>query len=74
MKDDYVAEILRATSVLRSGDPAGVTAVIESALAAAGLTGSPAPDLPTSRTRASSCLRHSGVAPFRRAPIECGSR
>ena len=50
MNDEYVAEILRATSALRSGDPAGVAAVIESALAAAGLTG-------ISRIRASRCLR-----------------
>ena len=40
MNDDYVAEILRATGALRSGDPAGVTAIIQNALAAAGLTGS----------------------------------
>ena len=45
MKEDHVAEILRATSALRSGDPAGVTAVIESALAAAGLTGKPNPGI-----------------------------
>ena len=40
MSDDYVAEILRATGSLRAGDPAGVSAIIQSALAAAGLTGS----------------------------------
>lgn len=40
MNNDYVAEILRATGTLRSGDPAGVTAIIQNALAAAGLTGS----------------------------------
>ena len=40
MNNDYVAEILRATGSLRSGDPAGVSAIIENALAAAGLTGS----------------------------------
>ena len=40
MNDDYVAEILRATGSLRSGDPAGVSAIIQNALAAAGLTGS----------------------------------
>lgn len=40
MSDDYVAEILRATDSLRAGDPAGVSAIIQSALAAAGLTGS----------------------------------
>jgi poly(hydroxyalkanoate) depolymerase family esterase len=38
MNNDYVAEILRATGALRSGDPAGVTAIIQNALAAAGLT------------------------------------
>jgi poly(hydroxyalkanoate) depolymerase family esterase len=40
MNNDYVAEILRATGSLRSGDPAGVTAIIQSALAAAGLASS----------------------------------
>ena len=40
MNNDYVAEILRATGSLRSGDPAGVSAIIQNALAAAGLTGS----------------------------------
>ena len=40
MNNDYVAEILRATGSLRSGDPAGVTAIIQNALAAAGLMGS----------------------------------
>ena len=39
MNDDYVAEILRATGSLRSGDPAGVSAIIQNTLAAAGLTG-----------------------------------
>lgn len=39
MKNDFVAEILRATGSLRSEDPAGVTAIIQNALAAAGLTG-----------------------------------
>ncbi|MBA3323973.1 MAG: PHB depolymerase family esterase [Rhodobacteraceae bacterium] len=39
MNNDYVAEILRATGSLRSGDPAGVSAIIQNALAAAGLTG-----------------------------------
>ena len=33
-------EILRATGTLQSGDPAGVTAIIQNALAAAGLVGS----------------------------------
>ena len=40
MNNELVAEILRATGSLRSGDPAGVTAIIQNALAAAGLTGS----------------------------------
>ena len=40
MKSDYVAEILRATGSLQSGDPAGVTAIIQNALAAVGLTAS----------------------------------
>ena len=40
MNNDFVAEILRATGSLQSGDPAGVTAIIQNALAAAGLTGS----------------------------------
>ena len=40
MNNDYVAEILRATGTLQSGDPAGVTAIIQNALAAAGLVGS----------------------------------
>jgi hypothetical protein len=37
MNNDFVAEILRATGSLQSGDPAGVTAIIQNALAAAGL-------------------------------------
>ena len=40
MNNDYVAEILRATGSLRSGDPTAVSAIIQNALAAAGLTGS----------------------------------
>jgi poly(hydroxyalkanoate) depolymerase family esterase len=40
MNNDYVAEILRATGTLQSGDPADVTAIIQNALAAAGLVGS----------------------------------
>lgn len=52
MNNDFVAGILRATGSLRSGDPAGATAIIQHALAAAGLTdvaGGPAasPGLPT---------------------------
>ena len=39
MNNELVADILRATGSLRSGDPAGVTAIIQNALAAAGLTG-----------------------------------
>jgi poly(hydroxyalkanoate) depolymerase family esterase len=38
MNSDFVAEILRATGSLRAGDQAGVSAIIQSALAAAGLT------------------------------------
>lgn len=37
MSNDFVAEILRATGTLRSGDPAGATAVIRAALAAGGI-------------------------------------
>ena len=37
--NDYVAEILRATGAARSGDPAGVTAIVQNALALAGLGG-----------------------------------
>ena len=40
MNNDFVADILRATGSLRSGDPAGVTDIIQNALSAAGLTGS----------------------------------
>ncbi|WP_112875472.1 alpha/beta hydrolase family esterase [Paracoccus endophyticus] len=51
--NDYVAEILRATGAVRSGDPAGVTAIVQNALALAGLSGpqgnaayaNPAPDI-----------------------------
>jgi poly(hydroxyalkanoate) depolymerase family esterase len=38
MNNDYVAEILRATGSLQSGDQAGVASIIQNALAAAGLT------------------------------------
>ena len=38
MNSDFVAEILRATGSLRAGDQSGVSAIIQSALAAAGLT------------------------------------
>ena len=37
--NDYVAEILRASGSLRSGNPAGVTAIVQNALALAGLSG-----------------------------------
>ena len=37
--NDYVAEILRATGTLRSGDPAGVTAIVQNALTLGGLSG-----------------------------------
>jgi poly(hydroxyalkanoate) depolymerase family esterase len=40
MNNEFVAEILRATGSLRSGDPAGVAAIIQNALSAAGLTSS----------------------------------
>ena len=49
MNNDFVAEILRATGSLQSGDPAGVSAIIASALAAAGLAATPgasAQDIP----------------------------
>jgi hypothetical protein len=39
MNDDFVAEILRATGAMRSGDPSGATDIIQAALAAGGLTG-----------------------------------
>jgi poly(hydroxyalkanoate) depolymerase family esterase len=37
MNNDFVAEILRATGSLRSGDPAGASAIIQAALAQGGL-------------------------------------
>ena len=37
MNNDFVAEILRATGTLRSGDSSGATAIIQAALAAGGL-------------------------------------
>lgn len=40
MSNDFVAEILRATGALRSGDPAGATAVIQAALTAGGINSS----------------------------------
>lgn len=39
MNNDFVAEILRATGTAQSKDPAGITVIIQNALAAAGLTG-----------------------------------
>ena len=76
MNNDYVAEILRATGTLQSGDPAGVTAIIQNALAAAGLVGSvdagpsgnPNPGLQLPQAFAA-------LAPntFRRGPIGCGN-
>ena len=39
MNDKFLAEIMRATGDMRSGDPAGATAIIQAALAAGGLTG-----------------------------------
>ena len=43
MTTDYVTQIIRAAGSLRSGDPAGVTAIVQNALALAGLapTGDP---------------------------------
>jgi poly(hydroxyalkanoate) depolymerase family esterase len=38
MNNDFVAEILRATGSLRSGDPSGATDIIQAALAAGGLS------------------------------------
>ena len=38
MNNDFVAEILRATNTLRSGDSSGTTAIIQAALAAGGLS------------------------------------
>lgn len=37
MTTDYVTQIIRAAGTLRSGDPAGVTALVQNALALAGL-------------------------------------
>jgi poly(hydroxyalkanoate) depolymerase family esterase len=39
MTTDYVAKILRATGTLRSGDAAGVSAIVQNALALGGLRG-----------------------------------
>lgn len=43
MNNDFVAEILRATSSLRAGDPSGATDIIQAALAAGGLSAAAAP-------------------------------
>ena len=56
MNDDYVAEMLRATGTLRSGDPAGLTAIIQSALAAAGLVRPADAGPPATRAPVSDCL------------------
>ena len=78
MNNDYVAEILRATGSLRSGDPAGVTAIIQNALAAAGLTGSvgvgPSGN-PNPGIQLPQAFRPgAGTEPtFRRGPIGCGN-
>ena len=79
MNNDYVAEILRATGSLRSGDPAGVTAIIQNALAAAGLTGSVG-DGPSGNPNPGIHAPHSLLAAritepntFRRGPIGCGN-
>ena len=58
MNDDYVAEILRATGSLRSGDPAGVSTIIQNALAAAGLTG-PVDALPSGNPNLGTHAPHS---------------
>ena len=50
MNNDFVAEILRATGSLRSGDPWGATAIIQAALAAGGLAPSN-PDVPNRDVR-----------------------
>ena len=79
MSDDYVAEILRAADSLRAGDPAGVSAIIQSALAAAGLTGSLGVGL-SGRPKPGfnmpprfSCPRVRDSSIFRPVPIGCGS-
>ena len=80
MNNDYVAEILRATGSLRSGDPAGVSAIIQNALAAAGLTGSVGagpsgnPNPGIQRLTRYSPARVTGPNTFRRGPIGCGNR
>ena len=78
MNNDYVAEILRATGTLQSGDPAGVTAIIQNALAAAGLTGSvgagPSGN-PNPGIQLPQAFRALVTEPntFRRGPIGCGN-
>lgn len=51
MSNDFVAEILRATGTLRSGDPAGATAVIQAALAAGGIASPAAAPAGSGRSR-----------------------
>lgn len=79
MTTDYVAEILRATGTLRSGDPAGVTAIVQNALALAGLTGSgggiPAGDpagtmpMPNALPGGGRAYRHSSATGRLRKPL-----
>ena len=79
MNNDFVAEILRATGSLRSGDPAGVTDIIQNALSAAGLTGSdgagplnaPHPGIQPPRTRPRAPVTEPTF--FRRGPIGCAN-
>ena len=66
MNNELVAEILRATGSLRSGDPAGVTAIIQNALAAAGLTG-PVGDGPSGNPTPAIHDPHTGPGPGRGA-------
>ena len=78
MNNDYVAEILRATGSLRSGDPAAVSAIIQNALAAAGLTGSVGVGPSANANPASSFLRPcqppvTEPTFFRPGPIGSGS-
>ena len=79
MNNDYVAEILRATGSLRSGDPAAVSAIIQNALAAAGLTGSVGagpsgnPNLGIQLPQTSCQALVTEPNTFRRGPIGCGN-
>jgi hypothetical protein len=69
MNDDFVAEILRATGAMRTGDPSGATDIIQAALAAGGLTGPAAPRAHNSRTPVSDGLgrRRATTRPTSRA-------